>query len=114
MPELVAYYPVLAKVLLKLEGHSIVSYRVAIVTKSPDWTPGWDVIHRFVSEYTGRHWCAGEMYVNDPDTPNKWRSGAVAHLNERVRKLARHEGKTFEPMKEIEIDLRPSTVTVVE
>ncbi|HTR18921.1 MAG TPA: hypothetical protein VMH91_03020 [Candidatus Paceibacterota bacterium] len=103
------YYPVLARILLLLGGLPMVTFRTSVVT-ARNLTINNDLIHRFVTEYKGpsHSSCENEHYVGF------YRDKSLEALERKARKLKRFKNQTFEPVVEIEIDLRGVMPTLVD
>lgn len=112
MPEsTIKYYPVLAKILLTLNGKPVVSYRGLIIAVSGEFIANDHLIPRFVTGYKGASFDFAEEIAGDRDV---WKPDAIAYLNKKERKKNFFEGMQLEPMVEVEINLRAATVEVLE
>lgn len=112
MPEssAVKYYPIIARILLLLGGLPLVTFRASIVaSENAEVATDYRMIHRFIMEYKGYSESCSERREEDC---RMYRRKAEVYLAMKVGKAKRFEGKTLEPMVEIEIDLRGVTPTL--
>lgn len=112
MPEssVVKYYPIIARILLLLDGQPLVTFRASIVaSNNAEVATDYRMIHRFIMEYKGFSESCGERR----EYCEMYRRKAEVYLATKVGKAKRFEGKTLEPMVEIEIDLRGVVPTLV-
>ncbi|MDO8576326.1 MAG: hypothetical protein Q7R90_03355 [bacterium] len=103
MPEsTIKFYPVIARVLLLLGGLPLVTFRAAIVAVRAEELASYRMVHRFVMEYKG----PSDSCSDNKECVNGYRDKAKQYLEKKMAKARRFEGKTLEPMVEVEIDLR--------
>lgn len=108
MPESdVKYFPVLARILLLLDGKPITLFRTSIVSRRKSLEPDFDLVHRFVTEYKGKSRDCAEGHPVEA----MYRTEMIEHLTTKCKKEAHFMGKKYEPMVEITIDLRGAKVT---
>lgn len=100
MPDTLKYYPVLARLLLLLEGNPIITYRAAIVTRQQPFIIDYRMVYRFVTEYKGGEYGGAEQYHE------LHRSQAMRYLEKLIYKAEWYDKKALEPMVEVEINLR--------
>jgi hypothetical protein len=116
MPESnVKYYPVLARILMRLGEGSIVAFRGTIVTRAGGLSVDHALMHRIVTEYKGETLCCN---MDVPQYFEHYRERALEHLTNRCRKRRLPAGfppedSKYEPVTEIVIDLRNVEISSV-